>query len=419
MSHWLAILLALFFSAFFSGMEIAFISSNRLHLELQNKKGLFPYGIISYLVKHPGKFIATLLIGNNIALVYYGQMMHEVMVTIPFINVSVSPYIWLLLETGISTFFILFFAEFLPKAIFRARAEEALKNFALPGMFFYIFLFPLSTLVNGISNFILRVFFKVDNEADNEIFSRVDLDHYILEKTDATLDEDIDHEIEIFKNALDFSEQKAREFMIPRTEMETISETESVKNLKKQFISSGYSKILVYREDVDQIIGYVHAFELFKKPENLKSILRPVTFIPESMKANEVLDLLTKQNRSIAVVIDEFGGTSGMLTLEDVVEELFGEIADEHDIESLTETQLSDTELVLSARHEIAHLNTKYKLNLPESENYNTISGMIFESTESIPEKGEKVTIGDYTFVVTRVSSNRLEEVKLILPDDD
>ncbi len=417
MSHWLAILLALIFSAFFSGMEIAFISSNRLHLELQKKKGLFPYGIISYLVKHPGKFIATLLIGNNIALVYYGQMMHEVM--LPFFNISISPYIWLLFETVISTLFILFFAEFLPKAIFRARAEEALKNFALPGMFFYVFLFPLSTLVNSISNFLLKVFFKVDHEDENAIFSRVDLDHYILEKTDATLDEDIDHEIEIFKNALDFSEQKAREFMIPRTEMETISETESVKTLKKQFISSGYSKILVYREDVDQIIGYVHAFELFKKPENLKSILRPVTFIPESMKANEVLDLLTQQNRSIAVVIDEFGGTSGMLTLEDVVEELFGEIADEHDVESLTETQLSEREFVLSARHEIDNLNTKYKLHLPESENYNTISGMIFESTESIPVKGEKVVIGDYTFVVTRVSSNRLEEVKLILPEED
>ena len=417
MSHWLAIFLALIFSAFFSGMEIAFISSNRLHLELQNKKGLFPYGIISYLVKHPGKFIATLLIGNNIALVYYGQMMHEVLV--PILNWPVSAYLILLIETFFSTLLILFFAEFLPKAIFRARAEEALKSFALPGMFFYIFLFPLSTLINGISNFILKVFFKVDQEADNTIFSRIDLDHYILEKTDANLDEDIDHEIEIFKNALDFSQQKAREFMIPRTEMETIAETESVKNLKKQFINSGYSKILVYREDVDQIIGYVHAFELFKKPENLKSILRPVTFIPESMKANEVLDLLTQQNRSIAVVIDEFGGTSGMLTLEDVVEELFGEIADEHDVEHLIETQLNDREFLLSARHEIDNLNTKYKLNLPESENYNTISGMIFESTESIPEKGEKVQIGDYTFVVTRVSSNRLEEVKLILPEDD
>jgi putative hemolysin len=417
MSHWLAILLALIFSAFFSGMEIAFISSNRLHLELQNKKGLFPYGIISYLVKHPGKFIATLLIGNNIALVYYGQMMHEVMV--PFFDLTISPYVWLLFETSISTLFILFFAEFLPKAIFRARAEEALKSFALPGLFFYIFLFPLSTLINAISNFILKVFFKVDQEANDAIFSRVDLDHYILEKTDASLDEDIDHEIEIFKNALDFSQQKAREFMIPRTEMETIAETESVKNLKKQFINSGYSKILVFREDVDQIIGYVHAFELFKKPENLKSILRPVTFIPESMKANEVLDLLTKENRSIAVVIDEFGGTSGMLTLEDVVEELFGEIADEHDVENLIDTQLNDREFVFSARHEIDNLNTKYKLNLPESESYNTLSGMIFETTESIPEKGEKVMIGDYTFVITRVSSNRLEEVKLILPEED
>ena len=299
MSHWLAILLALIFSAFFSGMEIAFISSNRLHLELQNKKGLFPYGIISYLVKHPGKFIATLLIGNNIALVYYGQMMHEVMV--PFFDLTISPYVWLLFETSISTLFILFFAEFLPKAIFRARAEEALKSFALPGLFFYIFLFPLSTLINAISNFILKVFFKVDQEANDAIFSRVDLDHYILEKTDASLDEDIDHEIEIFKNALDFSQQKAREFMIPRTEMETIAETESVKNLKKQFINSGYSKILVFREDVDQIIGYVHAFELFKKPENLKSILRPVTFIPESMKANEVLDLLTITPMKMAI----------------------------------------------------------------------------------------------------------------------
>ncbi|MCT4624637.1 MAG: CNNM domain-containing protein, partial [Schleiferiaceae bacterium] len=290
MSHWLAILLALIFSAFFSGMEIAFISSNRLHLELQHKKGIFPYGIISYLVKNPGKFIATLLIGNNIALVFYGQMMHEVMV--PYFDIRISPYIWLFLETFVSTILILFFAEFLPKAIFRARAEESLKRFALPGMFFYIILYPLSSFVNGISNFILKTFFKSNPEEGTPVFSKVDLDHYIEEKTDPDYEEEVDHEIEIFKNALDFSEQKAREFMIPRTEMETIAETESVKHLKKQFIQSGYSKILVYRDNVDHIIGYVHAFELFKKPTNLKSILRPVLFIPESMKANEILDLL-------------------------------------------------------------------------------------------------------------------------------
>ena len=417
MSLWIAVFIALFFSAIFSGMEIAFVSSNKLHLELQHKKGLFPYGIISYLQKHRGRFIAALLIGNNIALVYYGQVMHQVLG--PAFNNPISPYLSLLLETIISTLIILFIAEFLPKAIFKARAEEALKKFAVPGMIFYMLIYPLVIVVTGISNILLRLFFKVKYVASEPVFSRLDLDHFIDAKTDNNTDENIDHEIEIFKNALEFSEQKVREFMIPRTEIVAIPETESVDSLKQQFIETGYSKILVFRENVDHIIGYVHAFELFKKPENLKSILRPVLFIPESMKADEILNLLTRENRSIAVVIDEFGGTSGMLTLEDVVEEIFGEITDEHDSEDLTEIKVNNREYLFSARQEIDYLNTKFKLDLPESDNYNTLSGLIFETTESIPEKGEKVKIGPFVFEVIEVSSNRLEEVKLTLPEGD
>jgi len=418
MSHWLAILLALFFSAFFSGMEIAFVSSNKLHLELQHKKGLFPYGIISYLQKNRGRFIAALLIGNNIALVYYGQKMHQVLM--PFFNLPSLPYLALLLETLISTLIILFIAEFLPKAVFKARAEEALNKFAVPGMLFYILIYPLTLIVTGISNVLLKVFFKVKNVSTEPVFSRIDLDHFIDSKTENSHSEDVDHEIEIFKNALEFSEQKVREFMIPRTEMVAVSETETVDSLKDHFIETGYSKILVFREDIDHIIGYVHAFELFNKPKDLKSILRPVQFIPESMKADEILNLLTRENRSIAVVIDEFGGTSGMLTLEDVVEEIFGEITDEHDNEDQKEVQLSDSEYIFSARQEIDFLNNKYKLNLPVSDTYNTLSGLIFEVTESIPEKGDTVKIDEFIFEITAVSSNRLEEVKLtIIKEED
>ncbi len=411
MSYGLAILIALFFSAFFSGMEIAFVSSNKLHLELQHKKGLFPYSIISYLQKHRGRFIAALLIGNNVALVYYGQSMHQVLE--PVFNMPNLPYLTLLFETLISTLIILFIAEFLPKAIFKARAEEALKKFAVPGMLFYILIFPFVIIVTGISNILLKVFFKTTVNSNEPAFTRIDLDHFIDSKTENNHQEEVDHEIEIFKNALEFPEQKVREFMIPRTEMVAVSETETVESLKQHFIETGFSKILVYRKNIDHIIGYVHAFELFNKPENLKSILRPVLFIPESMKADEILNLLTRENRSIAVVIDEFGGTSGMLTLEDVVEEIFGEITDEHDTEDLIETELNNHEFLFSARQEIDYLNNKYKLNLPESENYNTLSGLIFETTESIPEKGDEIKIGDYIFVITKVSSNRLEEVKL------
>ena len=271
----------------------------------------------------------------------------------------------------------------------------------------------------GITNFILKVFFKVDKAENEPVFSRVDLDHYLEEQTDGNDEEEVEHKIEIFKNALDFSEQKAREFMIPRTEIEAVPKEMTVAELRERFINTGFSKILVYRENIDNIIGYVHAFELFKKPELLKSILRPVLYIPESMKADEILDLLIRENRSIAVIIDEFGGTSGMMTLEDVVEEIFGEIADEHDSEDLVDIQVNEHELLLSARHEINFINTKYKLNLPESENYNTISGLIFATTESIPDKGEKVEIEDYIFIVTKVWSNRLEEVRLLLPEDN
>ena len=414
MGYLTIISLTILFSAFFSGLEIAFVSANKLHLELQFKKGVFPYKIVSFLTKHPSRFIATLLVGNNIAIVVYGQMMHQVLV--PILDLRISPFVIMLFETFISTVIILFLAEFLPKALFRARAEQALSTFALPGSFFYWLFYPLVSFILGISNFLMRFVFKMEVDQDKPVFSKIDIDHYIDSKVEHNEHNEEEHQIEIFKNALDFSDQKAREYMIPRTEMEAINELESMMVLKERFIETGYSKILVFKENIDNIIGYIHAFELFKKPTTLKSIIRPVAFIPESMRANEVLNLLSKENRSIAVVIDEYGGTAGMLTLEDVVEEIFGEITDEHDSEELLEIEINDEEYRFSARLEIDYLNNKYKLDLPESDNYNTLSGLIFMTTESIPPKGERIEIEDYIFTIAKVSSNRIEEVLLSLP---
>ena len=417
MDYLTIILLSILFSAFFSGLEIAFISANRLHIELQYKKGVFPYKITSFLTKHPARFIATLLVGNNIALVVYGQMMHETMV--PLFSDSISPYLLLLVETLVSTVIILFLAEFLPKALFRARAEQALRNLTLPGAFFYFLFYPFVSLLTFVGNLTMRIFFRIDTDEVTPVINKVDIDHYIDEKSDKAEDAEIDNKLEIFSNALDFSDQKAREYMIPRTEIEAVIETESISIIRDKFIASGYSKLLVYRENMDNIIGYVHAFELFKKPEKLKAILRPVTYIPESMRANQVLDLLTKENKSIAVVIDEYGGTAGMLTLEDVVEEIFGEITDEHDSEELLEVQISEREYRFSARLEIDYLNSKYKIDLPESENYNTLSGLIFTQTESIPPKGERIELEGYHFTIAKVSSNRIEEVLLEFPEKE
>ncbi|WP_421753798.1 hemolysin family protein [Croceimicrobium sp.] len=413
----LIIISSILASAFFSGVEIAFISSNRFHIELEQQKGTFIYRIIGYLVKNPSRFIAAMLVGNNIALVIYGLFMP--LVLDPYLPLE-NAYLLLLVQTILSTIFILIFAEFLPKAIFSTNATSLLEFFALPSGFFYVVFAPIVWLMMGISNFVMKYILGTEEEEGQKAFNKVDLENYISERTEASDEqEDVDHEIQIFRNALDFSERKAREFMVPRTEIVAMDVEEPIGKLSEVFIDSNLSKILIYQGNVDNIIGYVHSFELFKKPEDIRSILRPVSFLPESMPAHETLNLLMRERRSIAVVLDEFGGTSGLVTIEDVVEEIFGEIDDEHDVEELLEQKVKEGEYLFSARQEIDYLNDKYNLKLPEDEAYNSLGGLIINHLESIPEKGEELRIDGFHLKMEEVSHSKIEVVRLRQTEDD
>lgn len=406
------ILFSIITSAFFSGMEIAFISANKLHIELEKKrKGFFP-NILGKITQNSSKFITTMLVGNNISLVIYSYFMGKVIVS--YLGMSS-----ILLQTFISTVVILVTAEFLPKAIFRAYANETLKIFSLPAYFFYVLLYSFSYLINGISDFFLKFIFRTDKDHHQTAFSKEELGNYITEQLENGNDneEEIDSEIQIFQNALEFQKVKAREIMVPRTEILAIEIHETVSKLSELFIKSGYSKILVYKTSLDDIIGHVNAFELFKKPKTIKSILLPVEIVPESMMISDVLNSLTRKRKSIAVVVDEYGGTSGMITVEDVVEELFGEIEDEHDIQELIDERINENEFKLSARLEIDYLNEEYNLNIPKEEAYETLGGFIINQTENIPQKGEELYILNYKIIILDVSSSKIEEISLKIID--
>jgi len=408
------ILFSIITSAFFSGMEIAFISANKLHIELEKKrKGFFP-NILGKITQNSSKFITTMLVGNNISLVIYSYFMGKVIVS--YFGMSS-----ILLQTFISTVVILVTAEFLPKAIFRVYANETLKIFALPAYFFYMLLYSFSYLINGISDFFLKFIFSTDKDQHQTAFSKEELGDYITEQLENGNDseEEIDSEIQIFQNALEFQKVKAREIMVPRTEILAIEIHESVSKLSELFIKSGYSKILVYKTSLDDIIGHVNAFELFKKPKTIKSILLPIEIVPESMMISDVLNSLMKKRKSIAVVVDEYGGTSGMITVEDVVEELFGEIEDEHDVQELIDVRINENEFKLSARLEIDYLNEEYNINIPKEEAYETLGGFIINQTENIPQKGEELYILNYQIIILDVSSSKIEEIYLKILDTE
>ena len=406
------ILISIIFSAFFSGMEIAFVSANKLHIELEKKRKGFIPNILKKLTKNSSKFITTMLVGNNISLVVYSYFMGKLIVEYYGINS-------ILIQTIISTILILVTAEFLPKAIFRVYANETLKILALPAYFFYVLLYVFSFVINGISDFFLKFIFRTDKDAQQTVFSKEELGDYITEQLEIGNDneEEIDSEIQIFQNALEFQKVKAREIMVPRTEILAIEIHETVSKLRESFINSGFSKILVYKTSLDDIIGHVNAFELFKKPKTIKSILLPVEIVPESMMINDVLNSLMKKRKSIAIVVDEYGGTSGMITVEDVVEELFGEIEDEHDVQELTDERITEIEFKFSARLEIDYLNEEYNLNIPKEEAYETLGGFIIDYTENIPEKGEVLVILDYEITILGVSSSKIEEIHLKILD--
>ena len=391
---------------------MAYLSINKLHVELERQKGRLAYKSLGYLVDRPAPFIAAILVGNNVALVLYGNYMHRFMEPV-FTSWGAWEYLILLIETSISTVVILVLAEFLPKAVFRQNAEGLMSWLSIPAFVLYWVLRIPSALMLVISQFFLQYVVRLELAEETNAFGRVELDHFVRERVPNNVEgeSDVDPELEIFKNALEFPETKAREFMIPRTEIEGVEVQTTPEKVREIFIQSGYSKLLVYEENIDKIIGYVHAFELFKKPENIQRVLRPLSFIPESMTADEILNLFTREKRNISIVLDEHGGTSGMITLEDVIEEIFGEIEDEHDSDALLEKKLADGEWLFSARLELSDLNEKWGLDLPESENYNTLGGYLLDLHESIPEKGTVVRTDQFLFVVQKTKSNRLEEV--------
>lgn len=419
MTYLIAILVCLVLSGFFSGMEIAFVSANKFKVEVDRKKGILSASIIGGFLKDPSRFISALLIGNNIALVVYGITMAKVLEPV-IIEFTTSESAILVIQTIVSTLLILITAEFLPKAFFRINPNRMLDIFAVPAKVIYVILYPLVWITDRFSKQILSALFKIRLNEEKMTFGRSDLDEFVNEFTGNQAEEkEEDHEIQIFRNALNFSDIKVRECMIPRTEIIAVEINESIDELRKKLVETGLSKILIYRDDIDNIIGYVHSFELFQKPKHIKNVIRPISLVPESTKVKDLLKQFGQQHRSVAVVLNEFGGTAGMVTVEDIVEELFGEIEDEHDKEELIEEQLNDNEYRLSARLEIDQINQKFNLSLPESDDYETLGGYIIERYQSIPQVKEIIRIDGFEFVINKVESTRIEEVILKVLDTE
>ena len=414
------IIVCLILCAFFSGMEIAFISSNKIYLEIEKKQDGFISNILTKLTGKPSKFIAAMLIGKTIALVVYGFLMSELLIRwITFLGFHFSNLVTLAIQTLLATIVVLMTADFLAKVFFQIYANALIKVFALPAYCFYSLFYYISSFFIWISDFVLKIVFKSEGDQLPLYFSKAELGNYITEQMSTVEDfQEMDSEIQIFQNALDFSRVKARDIMSPRTEIVAIDLFDSVVELKELFIKTGYSKILVYQNSLDDIIGYIHSFELFKKPKNIKSIVIPVEFVPETIYIKDAMNLLTKKRKSVAVVLDEYGGTSGIITIEDIVEELFGEIEDEHDSdEEFTEKELEEGTYIFSARLDVEYLNQTYKLSIPEDDSYGTLGGFIVDFTKDIPQKGAIITIGSYHFVIEEATNKKIELVKMTIKD--
>lgn len=408
-------------------MEIAYVSANKIHIEIEKKQSGLLSKLLAKITSRPSKFIATMLIGNNIALVVYGLYMGDFLLSwfsefLPTKNTLIF-YLFnelsLLTQTLISALVILLTAEFLPKVFFQIYANKLLKLFALPAYLCYLLFSVFSNFVIWITDVVLKTFFKSEGDEVQLAFSKVELGNYISEQMESVEAHDvIDSEIQIFQNALEFSEVKSREVMVPRTELSAVEIHDSVLTLNESFTQTGHSKIIVYKSTIDDILGYVHSFDLFKNPKNIKSILRPVEYVPETMFAKDVLNILTKKRKSLAVVLDEYGGTSGIMTVEDIIEELVGEIEDEHDKIELVEHKISSNNFIFSARLEVDYLNETYKIQIPESENYETLGGFIVNHTEEIPTKNQEICIGRFKLIIKEVSNIKIELVQLKIIQD-
>jgi putative hemolysin len=421
MNNWFIVGITLLLSAFFSGMEIAFVTSNKLRIEIDKSKGVFPANLISGFIHMPSRFIGAMLFGNNLALVIYGLAISSLLRPTLLDSLPVSYHselTILLLQTVISTLIILILAEFLPKVLFRLSPNNLLNFFALPSYLFYYLFYPFNLLFILIAELLLKHVFGIKFNRQGYVFSPIDLDEYIRESSQEKNDEsDEEQEIQMFQNAIDFRTAKVRECMVPRTEISALGEEETLPILRQEFIKTGHSKILIYRDSIDNIIGYAHSYDLFSNPQSIRSIIRPVIIVPETILAHKVLSMFINEHKSVAVVVDEFGGTSGMATLEDLIEEIFGEIDDEFDTEALEEIRKSETEFIFSGRLEIDYINDKFNLRLPESEQYETLGGLIIHHHESIPSVNDVISLPPFSFTILSASETRIDTVLLSIGD--
>ena len=413
----LTIIISLLLSGFFSGMEIAFVSSNRLMQELDLKRKVIPARILSAFYNNPSRFIGALLLGNNVALVVYGiataNLLEPVIANL-LPSAFGSEYIILLIQTIVSTLLILVVAEFIPKVLFRINPNTILKGFALPIWMFYYAFYPLILLYIGISEAILKSIFRVRLSSESYSFSAIDLEEYVKDSLpDNETREDVNQEIQMIQNAIEFKHVKLRDCMVPRTEIKALEIDKEIEEFSKLLVETGHSKIFIYEETIDKIVGYIHVSDLFGKPDSIREIIHKINPYPETTNAKDLLKYFIENHKSVAVVLDEFGGTAGIVTMEDVIEEIFGEIEDEHDKDEDVEKQISDNTYIFSARLEIDYLNEKYKFNLPVLDDYETLAGFILYNHESIPSINQKVVVVPYKFTIYKASGNRLLEVKM------
>lgn len=401
------------FSAFFSGMEIAFVSSNRLLAEMDKEKNGLAQRAIAIFYHHPNNFVSTMLVGNNIALVIYGILFAAIFDELLFSGLSDGARVTA--DTLLSTLVVLFTGEFLPKTIFKSSPNALLTFFAVPAFICYVVLYPISRFATLLSRSLLWLAgIKMQKEQDDHEFTRVDLDYLVQSSIDnAKSDEEIEEEVKIFQNALDFTETRVRDCMVPRTEIDAVEDTCNIEQLKQMFIESGHSKVVVYHEDIDHVVGYIHSSEMFRHPKDLRESIRQLPFVPETMQASRLMKIFMQQHKSIAIVVDEFGGTSGLISLEDIVEEIFGDIEDEHDSNNYVAKQVGNGEYMLSARLEIEKVNEMFDLELPESDEYMTIGGLILHEYQSFPKLNEVVTIGRYEFKIVKNTATKIELVRL------
>ena len=409
----IGLLVSMVFSAFFSGMEIAFVSSNRLLAEMDREKNGLSQRAIALFYRHPNNFVSTMLVGNNIALVIYGILFAQIFDQTLFASLNDGARVTA--DTLLSTLVVLFTGEFLPKTIFKSNPNAMLTFFALPAWLCYVLLYPISRFATLLAKGLLRIAgIRMSNTAEASAFTKVDLDYLVQTSIDnAKSDDEIEEEVKIFQNALDFSDTKVRDCMVPRTEIDAVEDACTLEQLKQRFIESGHSKIVVYHEDIDHIVGYVHSSEMFRNPDDWTKCVRPMTFVPETMLASKMMHILLQQKQSLGVVVDEFGGTSGLIALEDIVEEIFGDIEDEHDSNNYVAKRLDSGEYLLSARLEIEKVNELFDLDLPESDDYMTVGGLILHEYQSFPKLNETVKIGAFEFKIVKNTATKIELVRL------